>query len=415
MSLHVKCLPPQMRHRLATAAVSPWRSRTLGGIRHRHHELLEKQLNLKQAHELPQSHEYPRRFAKRPWREELSWMEVAAFGSLGVACIGALIYEYQRYQKVRPSARRILDVSTFLPFTLIGKEPVTSNSSIFTLLPSQQSTSVGDPYERLWISPVWSVEAKQPQLQIARSYTPLPPSKPYDVNDPAATALRFIIREEDKGEMSGYLHRLGIGSVVELRGPKLECQIPSGLDEVVFFAGGTGIAPALQVAHHLSQLRPSGSGKLPRMHIVWSCRRREECRGSTDDTPNIHKSTGGSWSSMFGGLKAATQPAQSIHQQSPIVRELERLKAAYPGRLKIDYFVDEESSFVDQTVIQQFLTTRPADGEEQAKKAVIVSGPEGYISHLAGAKEWRDGKEQQGPLGGLLRGKVSSNWTVIKL
>ena len=53
--------------------------------------------------------------------------------------------------------------------------------------------------------------------------------------------------------MSTYLHRLPIGATIELRGPHVEYQIPSEVKNVIFVAGGTGIAPALQVAHAMSR------------------------------------------------------------------------------------------------------------------------------------------------------------------
>jgi hypothetical protein len=41
------------------------------------------------------------------------------------------------------------------------------------------------------------------------------------------------------------------------------------------------------------------------------------------------------------------------------------------------------------------------------KRQVLISGPPGFISYLAGPKEWQDGKEQQGTLGGLISTALS--------
>jgi Oxidoreductase FAD-binding domain len=395
-----------MRRRVIAHVTTSWRLRSVGGVRYSH-QVLEKQLNLKQPHEIPNSNR------RQQWKDDgLSWGAKLGFGALSVALLGAIAYEANRYYNLRPSAKRLLDIHNFLPFILTSKEPISANCSIFTLVPVKQQYSVGDPYERLWRSPVWSVQAKQPQLQIARSYTPLPPNKPFDPNHPEASALRLMIREEDRGEMSGYLHRLDIGSNVELRGPQLECQIPSHVDEIVFFAGGTGIAPALQIAHHLGTLAP-GSSDTPRMQIIWSSRRREDCKGGVDDTPKASNNRGG-WGGMLKSLKSASNAVPGQPQQSQIVQELERVKAQYRGRIQIDYFVDEENKVIDQAAVERYLTTTQPD-QELARKAIFVSGPDGFVKYLAGPKEWRNGKELQGPLGGLLKTSVLPHWPVIKL
>ena len=81
---------------------------------------------------------------------------------------------------------------------------------------------------------------KQPQLQIGRSYTPLPPTQQAEF----AGGLRFLIRREPPGEFSTYLHKLPISANIKLRGPQIEYKIPKDVDEILFLAGGTGIAPA---------------------------------------------------------------------------------------------------------------------------------------------------------------------------
>ncbi|KAK9366576.1 hypothetical protein V1509DRAFT_629419 [Lipomyces kononenkoae] len=171
-------------------------------------------------------------------------------------------------------------------------------------------------------SRVWSVEVKQPDLQIARKYTPLPlyyvlglrrasedvknnSRGDKDVknvelertallrmvgdNEPDEGKLVLLVRKYGDGEVSRWLYSRPVGSRIQLRGPHKEVELPTfvqprsitnlkrryrehkALDtppmrrpmldnpskmlpdldldamDIVFFAGGTGIAPALQL------------------------------------------------------------------------------------------------------------------------------------------------------------------------
>lgn len=297
---------------------------------------------------------------------------------------------------------RTLDERKFHPFAIVSKEPVSSTSSIYTLQPGFEPKS--DPYAELWARGVWSVEFKQPQLQIARSYTPLPPKE-----DTALGNLRFLIRREHKGEVSNYLDRLRVGAIIDVRGPRIEYEIPENVTEVVFLAGGTGIAPALQVLHTVLKKRwrdGDAVGK-PHIHILWANRRREDCIDGSK-----HSSTGWwRWS----------QPAITSEQPpNKIVQELQDLEKAYEGKIKIDFMVDEEGTFIDKVKISKAISGSRSthNGIEPAKsgtKLLLLSGPDGFVNYFAGPKEWKDGREGQGQLGGVLAGLQLNDWRVVKL
>lgn len=237
------------------------------------------------------------------------------------------------------------------------------------------------------------MEFKQPELQIARSYTPLPPRE----GDQNFGDLRFLIRLEHKGEVSGYLHRLRMGGEVEIRGPKVEFELPQEVTDVVFLAGGTGIAPALQVVHTLLKRR---EGKKPKIRILWANRRREDCVGGYTDMVNV------------GTRKDA--------DAGYIVQELEKLQDRYPYNLQVDYVVDEEGNLLDQKRIAPLISTSsevkygPVTTRIDSR-LLFVSGPEGFVGYLAGAKKWERGKEAQGELGGVLRRMGIRNWKIWKL
>lgn len=336
------------------------------------------------------------------------WVRLA-FVSVAAAGIGAYI---RKSQQDGPST---LNPLAFTKYTLIAKEPVSSTGSIFTLKPPRPDGN-SDVYEAAWQTGVWSVMFKQPQLQIGRDYTPLPMTSTTG-NQEDDGVLRFFIRKGAFGEMSRYLHNLGLGSVVEMRGPKIECKIPKQTQDILFIAGGTGIAPALQASHTL--LRRTDETHKPRIHILWANRRREDCAGGMNDT--IAKPQGARSFWFFGPSTspASSDPvagnAQDTNAQSLVVRELEALKSQFPGQVTVHYFVDEEKTFIKKENILDFTnSTRPPSGSPRAKM-ILVSGPEGFISYMAGPKLWAQGTEVQGPLRGIISELDLKDWATWKL
>ncbi|KAF9732140.1 hypothetical protein PMIN06_005369 [Paraphaeosphaeria minitans] len=301
----------------------------------------------------------------------------------------------------------------FAPYILVDKQCVSSTNAIFTLHDGfgvPEPNSIKEARRR----GVWSVQTKQPQLQIARAYTPLP-SKPDEADDEDGHSLRFLVRQETGGEMSTYLHRLPAGSTIELRGPTVEYELPQDVKEVIFLAGGTGIAPAMQVADALS--RSPGST----MHLLWANRRREECEGGFGDEtlPDLSGHQPSWWKGLLLGqssnqaLPVGTQKAGS---KGLIVRELETLKErsqSGTGALNVQYYVDEERSFIRPGDVAKRLHTQPS--ERQGSRLILISGPDGFVQYWAGKKLWVEGREVQGPLGGVLAKMDLKNWHVVKL
>lgn len=381
---------------------------------------------------------------------------------VGGAAIG---YGYRQYTRSNDGETAdSLNPQSFTRYNLVHKQPVSATSSIFTLqhvaagIGRQQGAQENDNgLGYIWNNCVWSVQVKQPQLQIARSYTPLPPrgipdesqsgtSEQLPAAGDSAEQLRLLIRAEKNGEVSNYLHNLSPASEVSLRGPFVELQLPLDLREVIFIAGGTGIAPALQVAHILSQR--SGA----RMHIFWNTRHQDECRGGESDAPTAAARSPGRrtasdwdpWSKIsrlasFGttgeqqstGSGAITIPAGSSKDKNLVVQEIELLKATFrdadkdslgrQGSLAIEYFVDDSNRFVKPKDVSRQMRHVAQEEEDQGregeKKLILISGPEGFVDLWAGKKLWIGGKEVQGPLGGYFShlGLTSRDWKVWKL
>ncbi|PYI23286.1 oxidoreductase, FAD-binding family protein [Aspergillus violaceofuscus CBS 115571] len=334
------------------------------------------------------------------------WVQVALV-TTAAAGIGAYIRSEQG------SGSSTLSPTRFTPYYLVSREPVSSSGSIFTLQPPKADGSNRAVYEEAWTTGIWSVMFKQPQLQIGRDYTPLPSTSPEEEED---ECLRFFIRRDPHGEVSRYLHNLDMGAPIEVRGPRVECGIPPNTQHILFVAGGTGIAPALQAAHTL--LRRTDQTRKPRIHILWANRNRDDCSGGINDTVVV-PAPQRSW--FFG---RSTPPAASpapvaspLNQtRSLIVRELEALRAQYPGQMTVDYFVDEEGSAIGKQAILDFTKSVGLSSPKPSQdNLILVSGPEGFISYMAGPKLWAEGMELQGPLRGIIKELDLKDWAVWKL
>jgi cytochrome-b5 reductase len=285
----------------------------------------------------------------------------------------------------------VFDAPRFTPFNIIKREVVSPTSIILTLRTANENAAQfnKDPYHECWKRGIWSVEVKQPELQIARSYTPLPPSETDCQSD-----IKLLVRKEHKGEMSGYISNLSVMSKMQLRGPHPEFDIPDEVRDIIFLAGGTGIAPALQAAHTLLERRPIENTPLPHIHIIWASRLRQDCKGGNSNDSKT----------------------QDAGQFGPVVRELERLKRSFPNCITVEYLVDEERTFINDKRIARWTAEHAqSDDADANSKLILVSGPEGFVNTVAGPKRWQDGKEQQGTLGGILGQVKTKGWKIWKL
>ncbi|KAJ5302082.1 hypothetical protein N7508_006945 [Penicillium antarcticum] len=339
---------------------------------------------------------------------------------LGIVLVGASAAAAGAYIRSQSTDSATLNPDTFTKYSLVSREPVSSTSSLFTLRPRKPSENNYDVYEEAWRAGVWSVMFKQPQLQIGRDYTPLPTTAAtsLSVEDENEGCLRFFIRKDPFGEVSRYLHSIDVGADVELRGPKIECAIPGETDDILFIAGGTGIAPALQAGYSL--LTRTTGERRPRIHILWANRLKDDCAGGQSDSAKPQPRGWFSWwfgSSKSLELESKKKDAVAVMEDkhtSLIVRELEALKSQYPGQVTVDYYLDEENTFIGKKDILNSIQSTPTDSSRKSK-LILVSGPEGFISYMAGPKLWAQGQELQGPLKGVIRELDLKEWGVWKL
>ncbi|KAF4120810.1 Sucrase/ferredoxin-like [Geosmithia morbida] len=358
-----------------------------------------------------------------------------------------------------------LNDETFVPYKMTSRTALSPSSFVMTVVP--QTPNPDPPYllpgSRRWRHPLWSVEFKQPEVQISRHYTPLPP--PLEGSDTAITrgenevesegALRFYIRAVGDGEMSRYLNRLRPGNTVHLRGPHVGFDLVRRLGaakRLVFLAGGTGVVPGMQAA----RVALDGYDDAV-VSLLWAVRQRCEIEmggGTSSERTTVTKAKRWWW--PFGHEAGPTELRgdDDGRNLAPVARQLADMKKRYGDRLSVQIVVDDEkTSFGLEHVQKALLDTAAPDHNhtsasvkapikakpvhpgtdcplhDQAlhnlasefeagsspdcrcdaihgvslpgKNLFIISGPDGFVTHYAGEKLWRGGRHTQGPVGGV--------------
>ncbi|KAI5867273.1 hypothetical protein GGS23DRAFT_612392 [Durotheca rogersii] len=366
----------------------------------------------------------------------------------------------------------ILSATDFRAFAIVAREAV--SPSAFELAVRADGPGAGSgpspALARARAHGLWSVEVKQPQLQIARHYTPLPSPRRCgddgddgddDDDDDNGRTLRFLVRRVAGGEVSTYLSKLRVGDRVWLRGPHLGFDVGrrrGGAGNVVFLAGGTGIAPALQIA---ARLLDGGSeqGGPPdvSVSILWANRYaadalgRPQARGGASSLPRW-------WWSL--GRSQVPEIAEAAGADSVLAHQIRGLQRRHPDHFHIAYFVDDEGTAIgardvrlacdsgaspvqlppanpscpwhSPAALEQLPDDKDAGrhregcvcrGPGVGADLLCVSGPDGFVAAYGGPKVWRDGAETQGPVRGML-GQILAeeeekgnmrNWLVLKL
>ncbi|RGP73543.1 hypothetical protein FSPOR_2125 [Fusarium sporotrichioides] len=359
--------------------------------------------------------------------------------------VGIVLVSGGYYLLTPPSRPNTLNDITFVPYAITAREAISPTSFVITAVPRTLNPSLPylNPSDNQWKNPLWSVEFKQPEVQISRHYTPLPP---LSSEDPRDGALRFYIRAVGDGEMSNYLGRRRVGDDVFLRGPHVGFELAERLGEhsrLIFLAGGTGVVPGIQAAKAVLEANEKSS-----VDLLWAVRKREEVQNSAPP----HSP---SW--KFWQEKKPTVLGLEVESPSPVTKRLQDLKKTYGDRLRIQVVVDEEGTrfqgkdingtvtaspgtvassavgcrFHDQAMhvhASEFALSEgpgcvcePSAGATPGKNLFIVSGPDGFIEHYAGPKIWLGGQQTQGPIAGVAgylqrqNPALARDWLVLKM
>ncbi|BGP44487.1 Phenylalanyl-tRNA synthetase, beta subunit, cytoplasmic [Rhodotorula kratochvilovae] len=300
---------------------------------------------------------------------------------LPIAGGGALLLAGGAYLYFTQDEPAVLAPDRWTDVKIKSVTPLTPETSLFrlevpkSLLPPAFTS---DPNAR----PILSLFVKEPNLQIQRAYTPLSAAS-FSTSGPAE--LDLVIKRYADGEASRYIHRLGPGDELSVRGPSCTWFYrPQDWDEVVFVVGGTGVTPAYQLIHDTLSSPSSPSAPSPAVSIVY----------------------------------ASPSPSRILLKDS-----LDALVAKDPAHVKVHYLVDRldagqaqgavlpgtEVGFVDRTRLEKLIGR---GGDKSRRRIVVVCGPEGMVNAVAGP---RGRNFSAGPVGGILRELGYTDREVVKL
>ena len=304
----------------------------------------------------------------------------------------------------------------FKEYKITKKEAVSSTVSIFHLAPVVYSWNIWrsrqpinfQVFKEAWEKSIWNIEVKQPDISVTRPYTPLPSQT--DATGATKQEFRLLVRNQEQGEVSPWIHRKDVGASLSMRGPFEEYEFVPLTKRVIFLAGGTGIATALQAAHVLlegsamkSLTAPELSLQQKQVHIMWANRKREDCIGGKSEAP-------------FAPTKSSSVDSNAV------VAELEQLKLRFPNQVTVDYFIDEDNRYITEDAIVNAVTRfpRPSAGGNPGRRenVLFVSGSDGFISYIAGPKMWNSGRQDQGRVSGVVAralARAGSNAEVVKV
>lgn len=310
------------------------------------------------------------------------------------------------YWLLRQDRTSELSPTSFTSYRISYKKDIDPSHFIMELTPLQQQKV--NMWSTMRSERLWSVEVKQPEIMVARSYTPLPLQvqkqteqlKLIPDGQNAGGKFLLYLKQYDNGEVARWLHGLPEGHIVEIRGPFVEYELPIYEGEVsrtrdfffkddvkvedkfkykpidiAMFTAGTGIVSALQML--LTEMPFKG-----KMQLCYSC-------GSIEE---------------LGPLK-------------PFLFQLQR-----HGRIDLHIFESLKQPDATKRLkdILQIISTPthysgplPFDSADNSFNPVLslVCGPDRYLTSLAGPRI----NLAQGPIGGLLQSKGWNNENVYKL
>lgn len=342
--------------------------------------------------------------------------------------------------KLEPYAHRPLPLTSSTYYS----DP--NSSSVHKLLQIGLPASIvgggGSDQERLLKKlRIRSIYIKEPSLVIERAYTPLYDTLPGSYSAALIGAstdekqtLDLLVKRYPDGELGKMLHRAAPNPTVpqlEVRGPvdtwSFERDSANGgvPERIVMVVGGTGITPAYQLLTNLFG-RPATAqpqlSNVPKIDVLYATRNLENALL----LPQLHTLVEAHQEkisvSLFAEHLAGSPASLSPADRSALGAQLTASEGASSGRSWLSSVFGKGSSKlaakleltalgaatkipvyesrITQQHLERVLTRANKVDEGKGRTLILVSGPDGMVSALAGAKS-RDG-QSQGSLSGIL-------------
>eukprot|EP00316_Scyphosphaera_apsteinii_P005097 CAMPEP_0119329352 /NCGR_PEP_ID=MMETSP1333-20130426/75629_1 /TAXON_ID=418940 /ORGANISM="Scyphosphaera apsteinii, Strain RCC1455" /LENGTH=285 /DNA_ID=CAMNT_0007338449 /DNA_START=74 /DNA_END=931 /DNA_ORIENTATION=- len=280
-------------------------------------------------------------------------------------------YSYAQADAAAPAG---LDPGKWVPLKLTQVTPLTNNTAIYRFAFSNPDASSGMTVASCLLTKA-AIGSQKPdgsRANVMRPYTPI--SRPDQTG-----YLELAVKSYPEGKMSKHIASLAPGDTLDFKGPILKLAYTANqYDTIGMVAGGTGIAPMLQVVDEILT-NPSDKTKV---------------------------------SLIFG----------NISETDILLKEAIDARAnAHPDRFSVFYVVDTPPQ-------RQFWQTAWPGGVGYVTKAmlaekmpppsdhsmVMVCGPPPMYKAVCGSKGTPEDPKAQGELGGLLKEMGYSSKSVFK-
>lgn len=275
------------------------------------------------------------------------------------------------YSSCEASARVGLDPQAWKALTLAKITPLSSNTAIYRFAYDDPSATSGMTVASCLVTKAAIGSEKQDgsRANVIRPYTPI--SRPN-----VAGYLELAVKSYPEGKMSKHIASLKVGDKLDFKGPIVKLPYkPNEKKHIGMVAGGTGIAPMLQVI--------------------------DEVLADKSDKTKV-------------SLVFANQSQADILLKS----EIDARAKANPDKLDVYYVVDKDSSwfgsweggvgYVTEAMLKEKMPPPSKDS------MVYVCGPPPMYKAICGAKGTKEDPKAQGDLGGILKGMGYDSSNVFK-
>ena len=282
----------------------------------------------------------------------------AAAGVGAAACAG--LYNYSSALAAPPAPG--LDPKNWVPLTLTKITKLTENTAIYRFAYKDAEASSGMTVASCLFTKA-AIGSEKPdgtRANVMRPYTPIsrPGVKGY---------LELAVKTYQDGKMSKHMESLKVGDTLDFKGPIVKLPYKANDYKTIgMVAGGTGIAPMLQVADEILE-NPSDKTKVK---LIF---------------------------------------ANVSENDILLKKEIDAKAAAHPGKLSVYYVVDKAPSrypwqsawaggvgYVTESMLKEHMPPPSKDAK------VYVCGPPPMYKAVCGAKGTKEDPKAQGELGGLL-------------
>ncbi|KAJ2157958.1 hypothetical protein GGF46_004124 [Coemansia sp. RSA 552] len=287
-----------------------------------------------------------------------------------------LYYLHLHTDLLKPKVEERLHPEKYTPFTLVEREPLTADTTRFRFRVNRPRFD-GDQ-EKLADSVIsqgaWAVDVKDHLVQTYRTYTPVDYQVAETVDEDRGLReghCDLVVKRYPQGSLSRFLHGTRVGDQVEMRGPILTWPYsPGKYGHVYMVAGGTGVAPMLQL---IDRILRDPADSATRMSLLY---------GSQSEGDIIYRS------------------------------QLDALAKDHPDRLAITYLVDKGPAAAAQVGHPDATSIgRLVRDFDKTRDVVLVCGPDAMLNAVSGV---RPVGPAQGPLRGVLKSLGFTSKDVFK-